>query len=149
MDEQEILDLANSCIECEACLEVCDTFLVTNEILKSPKKLTGKEFEKMKAHTIQGYNILDNCKFIYKEIKLTALQHHEKLDGSGYPKKLSEISKVSQIIGLIDCYEALTNDDRPYRDAMAPLKALTLLKDEVMAGKYNRRIFEKFAYSLI
>jgi putative nucleotidyltransferase with HDIG domain len=122
---------------------------VDSEILKSPKKLTDAEFDKMKAHTIYGYNILDNCKFIHTEIKLTALQHHENLNGSGYPKELTEISKMSQIVGLIDCYEALTNDDRPYRDAMAPLKALTLLKDDVMAGKYNRRIFEKFAYSLI
>lgn len=52
-------------------------------------------------------------------------------------------------VGLINCYEALTDDDRPYRDAMAPLKALTLLKDDVVADKYDRKIFEKFAYSLI
>ena len=122
---------------------------VNSSILKSPKKLSDAEFDEMKTHTMHGYNILDSCKFIHKEIKLTALQHHERADGSGYPKGLTDISKFSQIVGLIDCYEALTNDDRPYRDAMAPLKALTLLKDDVVAGKYNRRIFEKFAYSLI
>ena len=122
---------------------------VNSEILQAPRKLDDKEFNAMKAHTIYGYEILSKCKNYNDEIKLTALQHHEKLDGSGYPYRITDISRMSQIVGLIDCYEALTNDDRPYRDSMAPLKALTLLKDDVVAGKYNRRIFEKFAYSLL
>jgi putative nucleotidyltransferase with HDIG domain len=122
---------------------------VSSEILQAPRKLTDDEFQKIKAHTIYGYEILNKCKFSSNQIKLTAWQHHEKLDGSGYPNRVSDISRMAQIIGLIDCYEALTNDDRPYRDSMAALKALTLLKDDVVAGKYSRRIFEKFAYSLI
>ena len=122
---------------------------VNSEILQAPRKLDDKEFNAMKAHTIYGYEILSKCKKYNDEIKLTGLQHHEKLDGSGYPYRVTDISRMSQIVGLIDCYEALTNDDRPYRDSMAPLKALTLLKDDVVAGKYNRRIFEKFAYSLL
>ena len=121
---------------------------VNSEILKAPRKLTDDEFHQMKAHTIYGYEILAKCKFIYPEIRLTAMQHHEKLDGSGYPNNITDISKMAQIIGLIDCYEALTNDDRIYRDAMVPFNAMTLLKDDVVAGKYSRRIFEKFAYSL-
>jgi HD-GYP domain-containing protein (c-di-GMP phosphodiesterase class II) len=80
---------------------------------------------------------------------LAALQHHEKLDGRGYPNKLTQISEVSQVIGFIDCYEALTNDDRPYRSAMDPLKALRLIKKDVEAGKFDKKIFEKFAYSLV
>ena len=40
------------------------------------------------------------------------------------------------------------NDDRPYRSAMDPFKALTIIKDDVNAGKFNRKIFEKFCYSL-
>ena len=122
---------------------------INSEILQSPRKLDEKEFREMKTHTLYGYEILSKCKIFNNEIKLTALQHHEKLDSSGYPYKVADISRMAQIIGIIDCYEALTNDDRPYRDSMAPLKALTLLKDDVVAGKYNRRIFEKFAYSLI
>jgi putative nucleotidyltransferase with HDIG domain len=122
---------------------------IDTELLKAPRKLTDAEFQAMTSHTIHGYEILSTCKFPSEAIKLTALQHHEKLDGSGYPKRTKDISKIAKIIGLIDCYEALTNDDRPYRDAMAPLRALTLLKDDVVAGKFSRRIFEKFAYSLI
>ena len=90
----------------------------------------------------------NHCKFGNPEVKLTALNHHEKLDGSGYPYGRKKISKFSQLIGFIDCYEALTNDDRPYRSAMDPFKALSLIRKDVESGKFNRKIFEQFAYSL-
>lgn len=92
---------------------------------------------------------LNGCNFSNQNIKLSALQHHEKIDGSGYPNGLENIPEASQIIGIIDCYEALTNDDRPYRNAMDPFRTLALIKDEVVAGKYNKRIFEKLCYSLL
>ena len=122
---------------------------IDSEILAVPRKLTDEEFETMKAHTIIGFQVLNKCKFANPDIKLSALQHHEKLDGSGYPEGVKQISEMAQIIGIVDCYEALTNDDRPYRTAMDPFKALTIIKDDVMAGKFSRRIFEKFCYSLI
>jgi HD-GYP domain-containing protein (c-di-GMP phosphodiesterase class II) len=119
------------------------------ELLTAPRKLTDEEFKEIKRHTTMGYNILSNCKFGNNEIRQAALQHHEKLDGSGYPNRTKQISEAAQIIGLIDCYEALTNDDRPYRSAMDPLKALELLKKDVEAGKFDKDIFGKFAYSLL
>jgi putative nucleotidyltransferase with HDIG domain len=119
------------------------------EILQAPRRLTEEEFERMQAHTTIGFQILSNCRFANPEIKRTALQHHEKMDGSGYPSRSTRISRMAQIVGMIDCYEALTNDDRPYRDASDPLKALTIIKDDVEAHKFNRKIFEKFAYSLL
>ena len=83
------------------------------------------------------------------DVALGALEHHEKLDGSGYPKGTRNISYVGQLLGIIDCYEALTNEDRPYRRAREPLETLKFLKEDVQAGKFNRDIFEKFCYSLI
>jgi putative nucleotidyltransferase with HDIG domain len=119
------------------------------ELLTAPRKLTEEEFERVKAHTTIGYNILDNCRFPYSEIKLCALQHHEKGDGSGYPRGLTRITPAAQVVGLIDCYEALTNDDRPYRNAMDPIKGLTIIKEDVVAGKFDKTVFERFAYSLL
>ena len=121
---------------------------IDSEILTAPRKLTNDEFNSMKSHTTVGYQILNNCKFTNPDIKLSALQHHEKIDGSGYPNGSNQISKVAQIIGIIDCYEALTNDERPYRSATDPFNALTIIKEDVIAGKFDRRIFEKFCYSL-
>jgi HD-GYP domain-containing protein (c-di-GMP phosphodiesterase class II) len=122
---------------------------IDSEILTAPRKLTSDEFDTMKTHTTIGYRILNSCKFSRPEIKLSALQQHEKKDGTGYPTNRSDISKTAQIVGVIDCYEALTNDDRPYRNAMEPFKALSIIKEDVAAGKYNKSVFEKFCRSLL
>jgi HD-GYP domain-containing protein (c-di-GMP phosphodiesterase class II) len=53
------------------------------------------------------------------------------------------------LLGVIDCYEALTNEERPYRRAKSPLDTLKLIKTDVEAGKFDRKIFEKFCYSKI
>ena len=119
------------------------------DILTAPRKLSDEDFAKIKSHPIQGYNLLKRCKFSNPEIKLSALQHHEKLDGSGYPSGLTNISKFAQIISILDCFEALTNDDRPYRDSVIPYRALDLIQKEVNAGKFDREIYAKFLYSLL
>jgi len=108
-----------------------------NDILTATRKLSDEEFAKIKFHPIQGYNLLKRCKFSNPEVKLTALQHHE-----------THISEFAQIISILDCFEALTNDDRPYRDSMIPYNALDLIKNEVIAGKFDKNIYAKFIYSL-
>ena len=118
------------------------------EVRLEKERVLGKLYIKQEEK-IRGYDILSKCKFGYKEIALTALQHHEKLDGSGYPHGITSIKETAQIIGFIDCYEALTNDDRPYRNAMSPFKTLTLIKQDVESDKFSRKLFEKFAYSLL
>ena len=117
-------------------------------IIRANRKLTEEEFEEMKRHPTIGYKILKKCDFANQAILDGAREHHEKLDGSGYPRGISRVSVAGQIIGLVDCYEAITNDDRPYRSAMDPLEALKLVKREVEAGKFDRRLFERFARSL-
>ncbi|MCP4688574.1 MAG: HD domain-containing protein, partial [Desulfobacterales bacterium] len=118
---------------------------VPNEVLNATRKLTNEEFRKMKAHSLMGHNILKSNGFRDKDILRAAIEHHEKMDGSGYPRGVSSISEIGQIIGIIDCYEAITNDDRPYRDAMAPLSALRIIKEEMEKGKFSKEYFEKFA----
>ncbi|MBW2081193.1 MAG: HD domain-containing protein, partial [Deltaproteobacteria bacterium] len=124
------------------------------EILIAQRKLTEEEFEKIKSHTYRGYYILRECKFkseYIKQLSLCALEHHEKLDGTGYPlnKTENQLAKFSQILAIIDCYEALTNDDRPYRSAMSPFDALNeIIGRDVKSGKYNKEIFTLFIQSL-
>ena len=119
------------------------------DVLKVATKLADDEFEEYQTHTTHGYRLISKCKFSDPDVKLTTLQHHERIDGRGYPNKIKRISKTAQLVGLIDCYESLTKDDRPYRNALDSLKALTVLKNEVEGGKFNRKLFEKFAYSLL
>ncbi len=123
--------------------------IINPDVLKVANRLDDDEFEEYQAHTTIGYRLTNKCKFSSPDVKMTALQHHERIDGSGYPNNLKRITKTAQIVGLIDSYESLTKDDRPYRNALDSLKALTILKSEVEAGKFNRKIFEKFAYSLM
>jgi HD-GYP domain-containing protein (c-di-GMP phosphodiesterase class II) len=124
---------------------------IPSEILQAPRKLSPEEFEIMKGHTGIGERLIREINRLGEDVALAALQHHEKLDGSGYPKGLQkrDISFNGQLIGIIDCYEALTNEERPYRRALEPLETLELLKRDVEAGKFDRRLFEKFCYSLI
>ena len=102
----------------------------------------------MQAHTTIGFQILKQNTNSLGKARTGCIEHHEKLDGSGYPKGTGEISECGQILSIIDCYEAITNDDRPYRSAMDPLRALEMMKEETDSGKFNREIFEDFAYSL-
>lgn len=122
---------------------------IPSEILQAPRRLTDDEFKVMKTHSSIGYDIIRQKNKIGGEVALGALEHHEKLDGSGYPRGTRNISFVGQLLGIIDCYEALTNEDRPYRRARQPLETLKFLKEDVEASKFNRNIFEKFCYSLI
>jgi HD-GYP domain-containing protein (c-di-GMP phosphodiesterase class II) len=122
---------------------------IPSSILKAPRRLSDDEFIIMKSHTSIGHEIIRAKNKIGGAPALGALEHHEKLDGSGYPKGTRNISYVGQLLGIVDCYEALTNEDRPYRRARKPLETLKFIKEDVEAGKFNRAIFEKFCYSLI
>ena len=118
-------------------------------ILSAPRKLTEKEFDIMKKHTNIGYQILKQCKFGIDEISIVARDHHERIDGSGYPNGNKNVSKECQIVGLIDCYEALTNDDRPYRNAISGFDIFDkILKHEAINGKFDLDLCTLFIKSL-
>ena len=87
-----------------------------------------EEYEEMKRHTLYGYEILKNEPGIPLVSALCALQHHERLDGSGYPHGLkgNEIHEYAKWIGLVDSYDAMTTN-RIYRDPMLPHQAVEAL----------------------
>jgi HD-GYP domain-containing protein (c-di-GMP phosphodiesterase class II) len=118
------------------------------EILSAPRKLTDYEFQVIQSHPQLGAEILQaNDSSVHTAIP-GALEHHEKVDGSGYPVNLKTISEIGQILAVVDSYEALTNDDRLYRSALEPIDALEILKKEVTSRRLNPDIFVDFAYSL-
>lgn len=94
------------------------------EILSKPTTLTDVEFSLIKGHSQIGYDILKSIDFSYP-IAQIVLQHHERLDGSGYPNKLKgdEIILEAKIIGVADIVEAMSSH-RPYRPALGVDKAL-------------------------
>ena len=101
---------------------------IPQEILLKPGKLNKKEFKIIKQHPSYGYEYLKNQEGM-DSIALSIIhQHHEKVNGSGYPSGLKgrDISIFAKIVSICDVYEALTND-RPYRKAVSPNEALELL----------------------
>lgn len=98
------------------------------EILDKPNKLNDKEFDKIKKHPQSSLDIICNRVYIDDNIKRGIYEHHEKIDGSGYPKgiKDNEISLYGKIIAVADVYDAITTK-RSYRSKQSPEFALEYL----------------------
>lgn len=101
-------------------------------VLNKEGKLTAEEFEMIKKHPIIGYEILSDVDFLYESRKIL-LQHHERIDGTGYPHGLKgdDISLLAKIISVADAYDAMTSS-RPYRKV--PLNE-EQVKTELIMGK--------------
>ena len=97
---------------------------IPNDILNKKGKLTPEEFEVMKQHPLLGYDIIKNIENVNINGKIAVREHHEKVDGTGYPYgiKGNNISNYGKIICLSDVYDALTCD-RSYRKSFPPSEA--------------------------
>ena len=117
---------------------------IPEEILKANRRLSDDEFKIMRMHVDMGYDTLIKMapRLRYdKIVKGGILHHHERLDGTGYPLGLKRVALSGKIIGLLDCYEALTTDKRPYREAVSPLDALRIIRNDTTEGKFDFNIF--------
>src|ERR1700693_3402709 len=106
---------------------------VPEHIISKPGKLTPEEFEKMKIHPIVGAEILEQVRFPYPVVPIVH-SHHEKWDGTGYPRGLKgeEIPVGARILAAVDCLDALASH-RQYRQALPLAEAMAKVKE--MAGK--------------
>ena len=113
---------------------------IANGILEKPDKLTAEEFAQMKNHASATYYILSQVKEI-PDILEWASNHHEKLNGKGYPRGLSagELSFEDQLMAVVDIYQALT-EKRPYKDGMSHEKTMSILMDMADRGELNVKI---------
>lgn len=102
--------------------------LTPDEILHKPGKLTAKEFAVMKEHVAHSRDILMKSEGVGELTLLTAAQHHERLDGTGYPEGLTanEISLYGRMAAVADVYDAITAD-RVYHKGMTPTQGLKKL----------------------
>ncbi|OGQ96727.1 MAG: hypothetical protein A2521_07240 [Deltaproteobacteria bacterium RIFOXYD12_FULL_57_12] len=100
-----------------------------DDILDKPSELTAEEFEAMKKHAALGAEILQDIKQL-RHITPAIRDHHEKLDGSGYPNGLKgeEIGLRARILQIADAYDSMIAD-RPYRDAVDEEHALSEIKN--------------------
>ena len=105
--------------------------VIPREIILKPDSLTAEEYKTVKTHTLRGYELLKD-KNIDDRVKMAALQHHERADGSGYPfgKSGEQIENFAMIIAIADVYDAMTSE-RSYRTALPQ----DVVRSEIEKGK--------------
>jgi len=105
---------------------------VSPDIINKAGKLTDKEFETIKNHSEFGFQMAISIGITNKHILAGIRHHHEKMDGTGYPKHLkgNEIPLFARLIGLCDIFDALTSE-RSYKKAMSTFEALSLIKTKM------------------
>jgi HD-GYP domain-containing protein (c-di-GMP phosphodiesterase class II) len=105
---------------------------IEERILNKPDKLDDNEYRVIKTHPLLGYRRLCEQPGVTEIQILMTYQHHERMDGRGYPVGLpgDHLHDTARLCSIVDVYEALTSE-RPYRQAMVPLAALGLMEREI------------------
>jgi HD-GYP domain-containing protein (c-di-GMP phosphodiesterase class II) len=123
MDERELENLGLC-----ALLHDVGKVNVANEILNKSGPLNPTEFDEIAKHTIYAKKLLMERNDIYPGVIDVAYNHHERLDGKGYPRGIdgTEISMFTRVVTIVDAYDAMTSD-RCYRKGISSLDALTII----------------------
>jgi HD-GYP domain-containing protein (c-di-GMP phosphodiesterase class II) len=124
------------------------------DALKLPRgSLTAQERLEIESHVVHTYNFLENIPWGRRlgAIPTIAGSHHEKIDGTGYPRGLKgdEIRIESRMMTIADIFDALTASDRPYKKAVPVEKALDIIGFEVKEGKCDRELLRIFIESKV
>ena len=117
-------------------------------VLNKPGKLTDAEFTIMKSHPAEGHRMLQALESVDPIALDVCLNHHEKTDGSGYPKglKTGEISLFAKMGAVCDVYDAITSN-RPYKTGWDPAESLRKMA-EWAEGHFDHQVFQAFVKSL-
>lgn len=120
------IELATAC----GLLHDIGKLMIPHDIIAKPAKLSEKEYRQIKTHPVSGYQLLRSCG-VNEHIYYSALMHHERNDGSGYPMNLKgdQIDKFAKIVSIVDVYDAMTAA-RVYRAPMCPFKVIEIFEQE-------------------
>ena len=122
--------------------------LATNIITKKVT-LTEKEYHDIKQHPIHSYNLLKNIMSIQEGVKMGVLQHHERIDQSGYPLgvKGKQLHPYSKIVALADTYQAMVSV-RPYRSKQSPFRVLEQITQDDF-GKFDLSVVNELKKAIM
>jgi HD-GYP domain-containing protein (c-di-GMP phosphodiesterase class II) len=117
-------------------------------IINKRGRLTKDELDQIKKHPRFGYQILKSSRQLSEEVGHIVMQHHERVDGKGYPQGLArdEIHIYARICSIADVYDALTSK-RSYKRSLNPFNALVVMRNE-MLGHIQKDIFEHLVLML-
>ncbi len=121
---------------------------IPTEILNKPGRLNEDEFSIMKQHSTLGYEILKDKKEINSAISIAVLQHHEKVNGKGYPLGCTgdKIIRYAKILSVADVYDALVTE-RPYKKSFSQRTAVEMIM--AMTGELDLAAMQSFLHSVI
>lgn len=124
--------------------------MIPHHILNKPGKLSTEEFEIMKSHVPETMAYLNKTGNIPKGVMIIAEQHHEKLDGTGYPHGLKgkELNELARMAAIVDVFSALT-DRRVYKDPMSAEKAMDIIANEMSGNHLDPHFVKMFRSVLI
>lgn len=124
------------------CLRDVGMAKITPYILEKKTSLTRDEFQELKNHSVYSCKMLQKSAVFKKDVLLAVIQHHERLDGSGYPLKEigNRIHMYSRILAVADVYHAMTSE-RIYRSKHSPYKVLEIIVQDGF-GKYDIRVLK-------
>lgn len=122
--------------------------VIPDKILKKPDTLTDLEYQIIKTHTLKGFDILKNLN-LDSHVMHSALMHHERCDGSGYPSGLtaSKIDSYAKIVAIADVYDAMTSA-RVYRGPICPFKVVDIFQNEGLQ-KYDPHYLLTFLEGIV
>ncbi len=121
--------------------------MIPLEVLNKPGKLTDEEFALVKTHPAEGYKLLLEGNGISEMTRDVCLHHHEKIDGSGYPKGLNSetMSLFAKMGAVCDVYDAVTSN-RPYKAGWDPAESIKRMAE--WKGHFDPAVFQAFVKSL-
>ena len=121
---------------------------IPDAILNKPGKLDDDEFEQMKSHTVLGFRILEKSKHFSNAIRQGVLEHHEKMNGKGYPLGIEneKIHKYARIMSVADVYDALVTE-RSYKKGFPKKDAIEIIM--TMTGDLEMKSMQSFLKSVI
>lgn len=119
------------------CLIDCGMSKFNISTIQKQTALTKEEYLDIKGHPLYSYDMVQNLPLLTEYSKQAILQHHERLDGSGYPRgeKLDKIHPYAKIIAVADLFHAMTSE-RAYRRKQSPFKVVEMLQSDFF-GKYD------------
>ncbi|MEK3888896.1 HD-GYP domain-containing protein [Bacillus sp. FSL K6-3431] len=124
------------------CLADSGMAKITPSILTKTKLFTESDWNEMKKHPIYSYQMVKTLSLLKPEAKLAIYQHHERLDGSGYPtgEKGVRVHQLSQILAIADVYHAMTTE-KPYKEKQPPFKTLQIMEEDLF-GQFDIAILK-------
>lgn len=120
----------------------CGMAKIDSVIIEKAAFLSREEFNEVKKHAIYSYQMIQDSPLLRQEMKLAIFQHHERLDGSGYPRgdKFENVTLFSQILAVADVYHAMTSE-RVHRAKESPFRVIEMIKEEEF-GKFNLKVVQ-------